>query len=353
MGLLMSKFTGFPTPIFDETFSSWLFRCSLGASSIGYDRHRLQVQPSWWLSGTKLHIEDPDFDFTSEFAQHVAEALDLDLAFLKAFFSSGHDDIVDWTARQFFCPECLRSDIAQWRLPGWRKSWCATDSVHCAEHRCELMRLRITARYSKAWDSFVQICNEDIILRRWGDPRLARCRESNLTRIQVWIRENNKTGQQRVLLFRKLYRVFLQSPHRSTLGGAARLLFQSRSTPRMAGVDILEDSIALGASTADVSSRFGSLMMVGMLLGVIPLGKIERFFAFGKSANLNWSLYGDFHKHIFLPSVDRQGCEYLHHYLGVFDREKWPHLDRFLQKQEKIYMRDGVYGGTPFGIDQS
>jgi hypothetical protein len=350
MGLLMRLFKGLTEPLYDETLTSWLFRCSVAQSTVCFDRRGLQARPEWWLSRDRLHSADPDFDFKAIFARSAAEMLNLDLGVIAEFFSPRSGAMVGWQARHLFCPECLRQDIAQWRLPGWRKAWCSEDSVYCLEHRYELVRLRSTPKYSKAWDAFCQTCNDSTIPSGWEDLQLARYRISCVTRIKAWISSNNSNaGAVSVALFKKLYCLFLQLPFRGTYGGAARVFFQSSATPRPIETSVLKDSIELGPATADTSSRFGSLMFCAMFLVVIPPHRIKKMITLGESMSVNWPFYAKLNRSIFLPSVDRQGFEYLHDYLGKFDRGGWPQLDNFLAAQEERYTREGVFGGVPFG----
>ena len=289
----MAIFKGLPIPLADETLTSWLYRCSVNRNVSLFDRQELEARPDWWWSGLRLDFSELDFDFTSSFYNSAAASLGLDLNTVNIVFSQRPGPIVDWNSRHFFCPECLRYDISQWRLPSWKKNWCYNNSVCCLEHRCELVRLRGSPKYSKAWDSFIQICNGGPTRNSWDDEHFAICRISCLSRIHLWLERSNFSNPNNIAVFTKLYNIFLQSPYRGSYGGAARSLFQFRSSPRGLEASVFRDSVMFGPSTADIPSRVGSLILVAMLLEIIPQKTVTKLVSCARAVNIFWPTYSE------------------------------------------------------------
>jgi hypothetical protein len=345
----MAIFRGLPAPLGDETLTSWLFRCSVNQNVVIFDRRELEARPDWWWSGVHLNFSEPDFDFTSAFCRSVVASLGLDLNTISYLFAARSSAVAAWNTRHFFCPECLRYDISQRRLPSWKKSWCYENSVHCLEHRCELVRLRGSPKYSRAWDSFIQICNDKPLQSSWNDERFAEYRMACISRVYLWFDRTKYLDYSSRAVFNKLYNIFLQSPYRGSYGGVARILFQSKSAPRALEVSLFSDSIVRGPSTADIPSRVGSLILVATLLEIIPQNRVHKMAEHAETLNISWPTHAELSRSIFFPSVSRSDLCFLHEYLGRFDRKRWPLLDNFLGMQEQRYRREGVCSGLVFG----
>ncbi|WP_363079352.1 TniQ family protein [Pseudomonas sp. Ga0074129] len=345
------SFYGLPTPSVDETLSSWLFRCSFNPYTANFTRLVLAERPSQWWEGLELKSADPDTDFLSASRRMGAGREHINPDLLSNYFSLCNDTLVEWSRRRFFCPDCLRDDVASGHLPMWRKSWCYVHSCICSVHDQELIALSDASHYSKAWDAFVQVCNSVSGSITAKDSRLPRFRSTTLMKVEHSLACSRVT-QQNILvdLFNRLLSIFLQSPFRGSRGGAARIHFQSERGMRFADPPSFEQSISKGPSTADPSSRFGSVVFAASLLGILPHSRFLMFTKACEDAKTGMLIPKDLHRAAAFPYVDRAGYRVLHRYLGNFPRKDFPLLDRHLQLQEARYAREGVLSGHPFGV---
>lgn len=337
-------------PVTDETLSSWLFRCSCNRRVLNIERIGLYEQPVHWWRGLVLETEDPDNDFISGCCRLGVGRPYMEPKILERFFALQSGSVVKWGHRRLFCPDCLRSDVASGRLPIWRRSWCYDSSAECAEHGRALTVLHELPRYSRAWDAFVQICNfssSDITPPR---SKFARLRSACIARVAHSLKYASLgQGCLQQNLFNKFFNIFLQAPFRGSFGGAARVYFQRRNGLRLAEPVSLEESILIGPSSADVHSRYGSLMFAASLLGILPVPRFIMFVRRCEAESFGWSLPENLHLAAALPSVDRAGYEFLRDYLGRFSRMEFPLLDHYLRFQEQRYYREGVHSGHSFG----
>ncbi|WP_152623754.1 TniQ family protein [Pseudomonas sp. PI1] len=134
-------------PVADETFSSWVFRYINSSDA----RKRGVVRADDFAM---LESDDPDFDGHSSFLAQVKSIL-VDVEFREDIFGAKSDWLLPWMDRRHYCHKCLRDDIAQKRLPSWRKSWCYVFSTHCVEHRCPLSYYDFyESSIDKGWEAF-------------------------------------------------------------------------------------------------------------------------------------------------------------------------------------------------------
>ncbi|CAD2260773.1 hypothetical protein PSEUDT2_04069 [Stutzerimonas stutzeri] len=340
-----------PTPGVDETLSSWLFRCSFNRYTVNFTRLALTERPSQWWEGLELKSADPDTDFLSASRRMGPGREHINPDLLRNYFCLRNGTVVEWSRRRFFCPDCLRDDVASGHLPMWRKSWCYVHSCICIVHNRELIALSDASRYSKAWDAFVQDCNSISGSIAAKDSRLPRFRSTTLMKVEHSL-ASNRVSQRIMLvdLFSSLFSIFLQSPFHGSRGGAARIHFQSERGMRFADPPSFEQSILKGPSTADPSSRFGSVVFAASLLGILPHSRFLMFTKACEDAKAGMLIPKDLHRAAAFPHVDRAGYRVLHRYLGSFPRKDFPLLDRHLQLQEDRYAREGVLGAHPFGV---
>lgn len=351
LGLLGVSFYGLPTPSVDETLSSWLFRCSFNRYAVNFTRLALTERPSQWWEGLELKFADPDVDFLAASRRMELGREHIKPDFLKDFFNLPNGTVVEWRYRRLFCPDCLRDDVASGNLPMWRKSWCYAHSCICCVHDRELIALFDASRYSKAWDAFVQVCNSVSDAIAIKNSSLSRFRPTTLMKVEHSLACNRINKQFMLVdLFNSLFSIFLQAPFHGSRGGAARIYCQSERGVRFADSPSFEQSILNGPSTADPSSRFGSVMFAALLLGILPPARFLMFTKACEYGKKSMLIPTDLHRAAAFPHVDRAGYWVLHRCLGSFPRKDFPLLDFHLQLQEARYAREGVLGAYPFGI---
>lgn len=353
MGLLNVNFKGLPKPAADETLASWLFRCAVNRRSRVGQRLQLELRPKTWWVGAELKTADADTDFETAHKKLREAGYDINSAILERFFAPQGDRFVDWSFRRFFCADCLRQDVANGRLPIWRKSWCYEYASICISHSMRLDSLDDSSRYSKAWDAFVQHCNSNANRSPKNSILFARQLASTLGRVARVI-EMYPEGNHSILaeLFRKLICIFLQAPYRGTHGGAARVHFQVGRGAQFAAPNSLLESFTMGPATADSSSRIGGMVLAASLLGIIPESRFLGFLESYEAMNMNSMLPRDLHRAAAFPQVDRVGYGVLHAYLGYIPRSMFPILDRHLYLQELRYKHEGVCDGRLLGMTE-
>lgn len=345
----MKPFPGLLTPVYDESFSSWLYRCSMHPRLRSQLRELDFKQTNWKTVGSRLEVDDLDFDFQSEFSTSAMKRLGLNYTTVEKIFSPGRCPVVNWDCCRLYCPDCLRSDIAQGRLPSWRKSSSHEDAVQCQLHHRDLDLLFKAPSVSRAWDAFVENVNNQKPTSPWGEARFSRLRSICCNRVSRWLSDTRRESYHlHITLFHRLYTVFVQAPFRGAAGGSARLYFHGPTSRRVSEPLCLEESLRIGSITADPPIRFGGLLFAGALMEIFPEPMLSAFEKFCSTNNSHWTLKLSQIESLYLPSVDREEFIFLHRYLGQFERKKWSTLDKFLTRQEFRYRREGVYTGVPF-----
>ncbi len=339
-----------PTPGVDETLSSWLFRCSFHKHTVNMTRLALNARPLQCWEGLELKYADPDTDFLSASKRIRLGGEHIHPRLLKEYFCLRNGVVAEWRYRHFFCPECLRDDVANGHLPMWRKHWCYVNSIICNVHGRDLVMLSDASYYSKAWNAFVQECNSSSRSIAAKGSKLARFRLTTLSKIEHLL-AYKRPNQRNILfgLFNSLFDILLQAPFHGSRGGAARIYFQSKVSTRFADPESFDLSILKGPSTADPPSRFGSMLLAASLLGVLPPSRFSIFIKACEDTETGLLLPNDLHKAAAFPHVDKAGYRVLHQYLGAFPRKDFPLLDRHLYLQEVRYAREGVVGAHRFG----
>jgi hypothetical protein len=312
----------------------------------------LAGRPSSWWDDIDLKYVDPDTEVSIAIARLKFAGFEVQPQALQAHFLMQSGRLVAWNYRRFYCPECLRENVAMGQLPMWKKSWCYEEVSVCTEHGRYLEMLDDCTRYSKAWDAFVAHCNTKANRDSKVDPMLQRLQSTTMCIITSSLRDGNGSDQNGVRsLFSRLYRIFLQAPYRGSLGGIARVHFSTERSRRFIEPQNLEHSFLIGPSTADSSSRFGSAMVTGALLGIIKESRYSAFARIHATANYNYLLPQALHRAAKFPQLDKRGYGILHGLLGTISRADYPLLDRHLHLQEKQYKHDGVFDGRPFGLE--
>ncbi|WP_455884025.1 TniQ family protein [Pseudomonas protegens] len=345
-------FHGLPTPGNDETLGSWLFRCSVNSRSRFSCRIHLGDRPSRWWDDMDLKYVDPDTEIPMAIARLKVAGFEVRPQALQAHFVMQSGRPVAWNYRRLYCPECLRENVAMGQLPMWKKSWCYEEASVCTVHGRYLEVLDDCTRYSKAWDAFVAHCNTMANRASKASPLLQRLQSTTMSIITSSFGDGNGSTQNGVHnLFCRLYRIFLQAPYKGSLGGIARVHFSTERSRRFIEPKNLEHSFLIGPSTADSTSRFGSAMLTGALLGIVSESRYSAFARIHAAASYNYLLPQDLHRAAKFPQLDKRGYVILHSLLGTISRTDYPLLDRHLHLQEEHYKHDGAFDGRPFGLE--
>ena len=343
-----------PTPDSDETLSSWIYRCSVYRRSKVCRLLRLEDRPLRWWDNLDLKYEDPDIDFATSVTRLASAGIETTEGLLKAHFAMRSGKLVEWKYRRFYCPQCLTDDVTGGQLPRWRKSWCYEEASVCIQHRRRLDILVDASRYSKAWDAFVQHCNSNAgrsVSDVESGMKFSRLRSTTIALMTKRICYGHGPRQDATAsLFSKLYQIFLHAPFKGSRGGAARIHFHTQRRERFAESQTLEHSFMIGPSTADSSSRFGSMILAGALLGIITEARYLILSRAHETVMFSSLLPADLHQAAAFPHLDRRGYGAFHEFLGIVPRASYPLLDRHLHLQDQRYKSDGTSDGRSLGV---
>ncbi|WP_349734153.1 hypothetical protein [Pseudomonas jessenii] len=348
----MKIFFNVPNPVDDETFSSWLFRCSSSRLTVISDRGGLLARPDWTWSGGLIKFDDPDFDVNTEFFNRACDIVRIDKHLAAILFQFHDKEVVSWEHRCWFCPECLRDDVKEGRTPAWRKTWCSSHSVFCMIHKVELVKLKGRPSYSKAWDAYVQICNQNLIASTWSTERFVRLRIIFFNRIKRWLSVGADSGEINEIqdrLFRRLFRVFLQLPTQRRDAGIARTFFHQGRMKKHTDLITFKENLHLCHQISEPRSRFGCMMLLGILLEIIPQIDSLIFQRYCEAEKVYFPDVLGIENTIYFGAINREDYKFLHGYLGLFPRRNWPRLDAFLTQQDDRYQRAGVCSGMMLG----
>ncbi|RPM29677.1 TniQ family protein [Pseudomonas aeruginosa] len=269
-------------PVVDETFSSWVYRYI----NSGDARNASSLRAEDFIF---LADDDPDFDEGSSFLVQVKSHLD-GVEFRDDIFRAKSDWLLPWTSRRHYCHKCLREDIAQKRLPSWRKSWCYSFSTHCVEHRCLLSCCGFyELSIDKGWKAFASHISPDSV-----DPARVRmlgledrggldrifyvlARKAVAWSFHVPTAQTQRMGNflDRRQCFLTLYRIFLQAKTRrirvalvrdNFTGGRSGYLLQNYDYP-------VAMDIGLHLSTA--YQRACAIIMAGIMMSIFTPAELN------------------------------------------------------------------------------
>lgn len=334
------------SPFKDETLSSWLYRISLQRKAIDINRVNILPKVEMLWDGPVPHSIDFDFDFSSDFAKNAALITGLSSKIITKTFAPQTHKLVSWARRTLFCKSCLSADIASGQLPGWRKSWCYRESVHCVYHREELVSLEQAPTISKSWDAFVQNVHAIHPKPTIDVERLSLLCFNLSNRISKRKKECSLTELE---LFAKLFDVFLMARTFRSRAGVAHYMFGSRSVPFLERVTSYADSIKYGAEVSGARAKYGSLFMVAYLMDLLTDREIDIVANVAGVVNISFPSSKSIIPTIYFGCGDVSDYEYLHGFLGVFKRIPGSKIDNLFARLERdvgrrIFSRDFKFG---------
>lgn len=270
-------------PVEDETFTSWVYRYAHSPGMIFSELREVLVSSEWSELDNKNIYEDPDFDFGAPFARSVIQAAGLERTFLEGFFGPRSDWILPWESRGHYCYECLCEDVAEHRLPCWRKSWCYVITTHCERHKSQLSvssPARARARIDKGWYAFSKhlphVGFNQATHGRWLDHPLDRARSILARKVTKWFLRAPSVHKDtysdvevaRRHCLKSLIKVFLRTPTRNSNAGLARYLFSVRPPQRSYLYAGCIKGIEQGVFESSPHERACALIMAGVMMSV-------------------------------------------------------------------------------------
>jgi len=270
----MRLFSGLIKPGYDETFTSWVYRCSKSMPELG--AHLKSVHGFYLLNPDRTLTEDPDFHRSSFFFTSVCQILQIDADRSWLFFKPAVKDLTPWQNRLHFCALCIERDIAQGRLPSWRKSWCYSSSINCAEHMVELSIGSVTPSLAKAWNCFSELIQQEKSIQRWDTPLFIRLRACVVNRLSRWrlnYRRNTNPGSQYNFL-EVLYILSLKVlTYHHPAGSAIYLAGYKKRRHAFANTKFY-NILLEGPGESLPRERFIALLIAGWILHLIPDGEM-------------------------------------------------------------------------------
>lgn len=273
------KFKYFPRVQFDETLSSWLYRSFHNTNLPRYQDF------------ATLAKYGEDYDFSVLVHWRTALTLGLDPVEVVRCFNAVTGWLLPWDERQTFCARCLDEDVANGRLPYWRKYWCYTHCPICFTHGQLLNRMNVTrGDFNRAWHSF---CHSDDWARRNVNLRQkstvlsypnVNARSINMAiKVQRLIHHAHRTSTVRInnavlpsvdilnlcaFIFDHL--LFPRTPGGN--GGGARYRAPAVSKAR---IITKQSEFYMSFEDCDVFSRLVALLIVGLVLKIITAAEIQ------------------------------------------------------------------------------
>lgn len=279
----MIKFSNLPRPVYDETFTSWIFRCGSHRYTLMSSLLDIIVTPKT-IEG-RLAYEDPDFDFKSQYVLSASSLINIDLAQLESAFSPKTNWLLPWHMRKYYCPECLMDDVRQGRNPSWRRSWCYAFSSHCHTHKKMLIVLPGLLSPNKAWDAFSDYTErKNIYLHidsKWSHPNpselrfLLQLKALRLAGVGHSAYHKPAKSRRTFDCFKIITQIFLQARTISTPGGVARHLFSSGALPINYGMAGYPDAIEIGSLESSSHERMCGVILAGFIFSFYSQRDLE------------------------------------------------------------------------------
>lgn len=291
---------GAKRPANDETFSSWLYRISVTRAAANYSAFLsalialVSPYPAQGIlqgHGKSLRTaEGSDIDYDMKQIQHVIYTHLADFHIKHIFFLPSNDLVVPCAMRIFYCPQCLREDVASIGFPYWRKSWTYCVSAYCFQHKRLLMASRANANsYDRAWSAFM----EEMPATPLGAFRLTRDRLA--IQVQRWYFERPgfsdlglEHAQSSMELFELTYSLLLKCRTRFEDGGYACSLARECRGQIIQKSLPLSERIQTGVNISLPLQRAYALILTGTILGLVSPPQITRLVRLARQSGIPW-----------------------------------------------------------------
>lgn len=293
----MIKFPGFPRPTYDETFTSWIFRCGncreINLSSLA------DITVSEDCVGGRIVYEDPDFDFESPYFLAASRLMNLDKNLLKLSFSPRAEWILPWWQRRYYCPDCLADDVRERRAPSWRRAWCYAFVSHCEIHKKQLIELDGPVSQSKAWDAFVSSANSNYTCQ---PNRCSKWASRNATAIRYLLQRKAlrvfKTSSRFPIkkrrrsdiffCFKVIAQILLMPSTLFNRPGAARCLFSDGRMRIDRTLKSYPDIIEIGSLESTSHERMCAVILAGFILSIYGSRELDLIRRVYRYAGINF-----------------------------------------------------------------
>lgn len=282
------KIKGFPRVVPDETFTSWLFRCSLNK---GCGAMSQKMGETYCSLDTEM---DYDFDFSNNDFFELCHHLQIAPSLISVYFKPATALLLNTRFRLSYCPLCLREDISSYGLPVWRKTWCYVSAPFCMRHQVLLVHLSDFLPFVKSWDAFA---NRKPILdpqhvyypraRLWGGVPIALLGVDVGIKVQAWLsalripaRYSRATNAlpigPLVVATEFLLQHFLHSTAPGNSGGLARMWFSYRRGRMLHRDRSWRACLKNGAGEATPYQRMMALLLLGYVFDVFSDTDLRR-----------------------------------------------------------------------------
>lgn len=279
----MIKFRGFPRPVYDETFTSWISRC--GHNKYIQMSSLLDIMVRSDVIRGRFVYEDPDFDLKSTYFLSASSLIDIEVAQLESAFSPKSNWLLPWHRRKYYCPDCLFDDVRNGRNPSWRKSWCYAFSSHCQFHRKQLIEFPGQLSSDKAWDAFVDYVNFKNtfpgMYSKWSSVIPVRLRyllqlkTLRLAGISPSPHCNLGKNKRVFASLKVLAQIFLQARTMTTIAGVARHLFDSGINPINRDINGYPEALEMGSLETNSHERMCGVILSGFILSFFNKREME------------------------------------------------------------------------------
>ncbi len=288
---MILKIKGYPRPAYDETLTSWVFRCSqnkklIGSSSIEL-KHILSDMGEFARQGN-----DPDFDFSPDYLVRMQDVLGFNMDLVMDYFSPRQAWILPWENRLQYCYKCFSDDISANKLPSWRKSWCYVSSMYCEMHNRELDFNFFKLSPKKPWDYFSEHTLGLVkspepprrIERLWLNQKSSRLRrvlcgiiqrKFELKKQSMETMENFGDFYDRAYCLAVLISILLKERSPFSSAGIARTLYGFNKTKINRAVKSHQESIDAGVFECSTNERISAFVLAGKLTSALPDGNMN------------------------------------------------------------------------------
>lgn len=300
---------GWPRPLHDETFTSWLFRSA-------HNKHcktfNCEEGERYYNATTCLYEleskSDSDFDFNSTAFADFCLDHGLPNKLIRAYFRPESPFLCLPNYRFSFCPMCIREDIKIHGLPAWRKSWCYITQPICVNHKCLLTIADEFSSFYKPWDAFVTGLprsdpQHELLMhsRRWGGMSSKLLDVNIAIKIQSWLvrLEREKwcllPGEEEPMLSSELshaagvlIKIFLSSRTHFRGPGAARGLFNNGPECIVAERFSYRESMEFGSGSASPYHRMIAILMVGYVFRLFSKKDLYKLIHAAQTSGFPW-----------------------------------------------------------------